>query len=196
MSFRKEKKYRLSHSDMTKLKRLLFSKGMRKLYPRRVVTSCYFDTKNLQLFNDSEEGVLPRKKIRLRWYDNASDCNKEEKISSIEGRFKVTRPFNLKKSPKEHMLFDLYYGELKAVLKVKYRREYYFLGEIRITIDTHIEYCDIRKSGESICKETETVLEVKAPMSCGDNYIEQLIGHSTSRFSKYARGIYLSNMMN
>ena len=43
------------------------------------------------MFADSEEGVLPRKKVRVRWYNNdLSDLQYEEKTSSIEGRFKLS----------------------------------------------------------------------------------------------------------
>ena len=58
MTFRK---YQLCKSEMVEVKKL-FSLGMRELFPSRIVNSCYFDTKNLSLHHDSEEGVMPRKK--------------------------------------------------------------------------------------------------------------------------------------
>ena len=60
MSFRKEKKYRLTFSELAILKQKLLN-SMTNLYPPRIVNSCYFDTE-LKLFNESEEGILPRKK--------------------------------------------------------------------------------------------------------------------------------------
>ena len=56
---------------------------MRELYPKRVINSCYFDSHDLRCFYDSDEGVLPRKKIRLRWYENKKKITKEIKVSSI-----------------------------------------------------------------------------------------------------------------
>ena len=44
MSFRKEKKYRLTISDIRLLKSLLISQGMQILYPKRKINTCYFDT--------------------------------------------------------------------------------------------------------------------------------------------------------
>ena len=88
MSFRKEKKFRLSFSDMLEMKKNLLSLGMIELYPPRLINSCYFDSNDLRLHNESEEGVLPRKKIRIRWYGQESYFTKEVKISSIEGRYK------------------------------------------------------------------------------------------------------------
>ena len=69
MSFRKENKYRLSSSDQKLLKASLLATGMRSQYPKRKISSCYFDTADLALFTASEEGILPRKKVRVRWYN-------------------------------------------------------------------------------------------------------------------------------
>ena len=68
MTFRKEKKIKLSYYELNKIKAYLLDNGMSSLYPKRKINSQYFDTKNLKMFQDSEEGVLPRKKIRVRWY--------------------------------------------------------------------------------------------------------------------------------
>ena len=65
MSFRKEKKFRLSFSELNFMKKNLFQSGMTSLYPARIVNSCYFDTHDLKLFSESEEGVLPRKKFEF-----------------------------------------------------------------------------------------------------------------------------------
>ncbi|MDC1014855.1 VTC domain-containing protein, partial [Candidatus Pelagibacter sp.] len=69
MSFRKEKKFRLSISDFHQLQSLLISQGMSTLHEPRIINSLYYDTPNLIMFHNSEEGVLPRKKIRIRWYN-------------------------------------------------------------------------------------------------------------------------------
>ena len=63
MTFRNERKYRLSYGDSIKLKSDLISRGMKKLYPDREINSEYFDTKELKMFSDSEEGIVPRKKF-------------------------------------------------------------------------------------------------------------------------------------
>ena len=64
---------------------------MNELYPMRKVNSCYFDTNELQMFHDSDQGVLPRKKIRIRNYNDEKIFTEETKISSEEGRFKKTK---------------------------------------------------------------------------------------------------------
>ena len=67
MSFRKEKKIKVTIHEYNKFKNLLFNQGMELLHAPRLISSVYFDTNNLQMFHDSEEGTLPRKKIRIRW---------------------------------------------------------------------------------------------------------------------------------
>ena len=94
MSFRSEKKYKLSYGDSFKIKSQLISLGMKKLFPDREIHSEYLDTKELKMFSDSEEGILPRKKIRIRWYKDKSIQNLETKISSVEGRYKKSEKFS------------------------------------------------------------------------------------------------------
>ena len=94
MSFRKEKKYKLTFSDQNILKNKLIDKGMKILYPKRTVNSVYFDTNNLDFYLNSEEGVLPRKKIRLRWYNkDIKKISKEIKISSVKEGLKFLNLF-------------------------------------------------------------------------------------------------------
>ena len=199
MSFRKEKKFRLSYSDMSELKEYLIVAGMTTLYPSRKINSCYFDTKDLRLYHESEEGVLPRKKIRIRWYDHDFLFTKEVKVSSVEGRYKYTAALNSLHSLKDFEslhLFDQVYGSLSPVLIVKYERDYYSLGNLRVNFDRNISYSDLRLNTTPTFEDGECVMEVKVPIDCDDDYIEGLIPHSTSRFSKYSRGLlYADGMM-
>lgn len=43
-------------------------------YPRGEIHSLYFDTEDLDHFEDSEQGSRQRKKVRIRWYDRASQA--------------------------------------------------------------------------------------------------------------------------
>ncbi len=195
MSFRKEKKYRLTFSELAILKQKLLKSGMTNLYPPRIVNSCYFDTPELKLFNESEEGILPRKKIRVRWYDKSIKFTKEVKISSLEGRFKYQKK-NLKVQNLENLLnikiFDNSYGELMPILNVSYKREYFLFKKLRVTFDENISYTFLKSISKPSYKDNECVMEVKAPINCNDNYIDNLIHYPTTRFSKYARGCILN----
>ena len=198
MSYRKEKKYRLSLSDMAYLKNYLLNEGMKSLFPQRVIKSCYFDTENLTFYQESEEGVLPRKKIRIRWYNNESTYTKEVKISSIEGRFKYTKDQQSIDSFEkicQIKFFDKDYGLVSPSLMVSYKREYFELSKMRLTFDTNLSYQYLRSHFSKTFRDPECVMEVKVPMSCTDDYIESLVNHPTSRFSKYSRGLLFLNGM-
>ena len=191
MSFRKEKKYRLSNSDLKFLKSLLIDKGMKILHPKRIINSCYFDTKNLRMFHDSEEGVIPRKKVRFRWYDNTKIINKEIKITSTEGRYKISSRENedIINNFLFHKAFDKDYGNLYSIILIKYIREYYIYNNLRITFDTGIEYKDIKSINKNKYFEKEVVMEVKTSIFQSDDFFERVIDIQPSRFSKYCRGI-------
>ncbi len=196
MSFRKENKYRLSFSDLATVKKQLFQAGMIFLHPSRLINSCYFDNSELKSFHESEEGVVPRKKFRIRWYNKSNIFTKEIKISSIEGRFKYQKKIlNIHKSDElfDIKIFDKLYGELIPVLIISYEREYFSFNDLRITFDKNISYTFIKSFSKPTFKDSECVMEVKVPIDCDDGYIENLIHLPTSRFSKYTRGYLLKD---
>ena len=191
MSFRIEEKIPLTRSDMAICINELQSRGMEPLFEARLIRSVYFDNSSYQIFRDSEEGVLPRKKLRIRNYPNADNekFSFECKISSIEGRFKSTRAVE---KPEMESLFsqgmiDQVYGVCDPVLIVSYIREYFTLQETRITFDSNIHYSDfrsIRHHDEDWC-----VAEIKAEFGTGAEILNQLITSPRRRFSKYSNGI-------
>ena len=199
MSFRKEKKYRLSLSEQKILKSQLLKNGMKHLHPKRIINSIYFDTRNLDFHLNSEEGVLPRKKIRIRWYNNnISQSQLETKVSSVEGRFKTSKPFkkNILLNKRNLQITDKNYGILKPKVLISYKREYFLFENIRLTFDTDIKYENLQSINNCIMIERECVMEVKSNYKTGDDYILKLVNYPTSRFSKYSRGIIHLNNIN
>jgi hypothetical protein len=192
MSFRNERKYRLSYGDSVKLKSNLIFRGMEKLYPDREINSEYFDTMELKMFSDSEEGILPRKKIRVRWYQDKSIKNLETKISSIEGRFKKSVRYLKNLKEKSSYLQDSFYGKIFTSIIVNYKREYYQFKNFRLTFDTKINYKNSRLNSQIKYNDKETVLEIKTKNLDTNDYIDQFINYPTSRFSKYCRGIHMT----
>jgi hypothetical protein len=188
MSFRKERKFRLTSSDAKELRAKLSNKGMMLLHPNRKITSQYFDTPDLQAFSDSEEGVLPRFKIRVRWYnDDQSVLTFERKVSAVEGRFKTVRRIqkaNFDKICKAGFL-DRDYGRTIPSVEISYERSYFQYENLRITFDTNIRYCFPQSVRQY--RDFEEVVEIKAPMIISDDYLEQVVPVPASRFSKYAR---------
>ena len=169
---------------------------MKEIFPSRIVNSCYFDSHNMRMFNESCEGILPRKKIRLRWYNSSRKINKEIKISSSEGRFKQIsyHPFSTFKSIYQSKMFDNDYGIIKPILLIRYKREYFSFQGIRLTLDSDIRYQSLKNSLNRIIKEMFYVMELKASSTISDDYLLNLFNYSDSGFSKFARGIELTKI--
>ena len=66
MTFRKEEKIIISDTEISSLKNLIEKKGFKILHPKRKIESIYFENIDLRCFYESEEGILPRKKFRIR----------------------------------------------------------------------------------------------------------------------------------
>ena len=197
MSFRKEIKFKISNSDLKFLRINLINAGMTVLYPKRKVCSCYFDTKDLTLFYQSEEGILPRKKVRYRWYGNDKKINQEIKISSVEGRFKILEKFYHNKQYlfKKHIFKDSQNGLLYPKILITYNREYFIIKNLRLTIDTEIQYLDIKKNFQIVLFDSDNVIEIKTNLEGAENKIEKFLQLRQSRFSKYCRGILRLNSL-
>ena len=94
MSFRNEEKLRVASSKIFNLKQWINENLGIILFPTRIINSIYFDNQDFTMYRHSIEGVVPRKKIRLRSYDEefifTKNINKEIKISSVEGRYKIS----------------------------------------------------------------------------------------------------------
>ena len=92
MDFKKEKQKRHEIKfliNQQEQKNFITKNNLTKIFPDRIVESIYFDTKNLQFFNLSEEGVTPRFKIRLRGYNGEDLNNLEVKTTNNYHREKV-----------------------------------------------------------------------------------------------------------
>tara|TARA_B100001029_G_scaffold120116_1_gene99712 strand:- start:154 stop:789 length:636 start_codon:yes stop_codon:yes gene_type:complete len=199
MSFRKEIKSTLNDGKISILIKWIFKNNGKVLFPERVVNSIYFDNKNLNMYFESVEGVLPRKKIRLRLYNSENylknflnNTNLELKISSVEGRYKISKRQLIKGIKKNQFsINDKDYGLCKPVLNVTYLRTYYKINGIRLTIDRKINYKKIKFSRilPYSIQDKLNVVELKYSNSELDNKILDLFPFQFNRFSKYCRGI-------
>ena len=159
---------------------------MKFLYPKRLISSVYLDNTSLDMFSDSEDGILPRKKIRIREYpQKPNERSLEIKISSIEGRFKETFVIDNELYNKylKEGYFDISYGVCKPLVKVEFSREYFQLAGVRITFDSEIKY---ESSGSfKIFHENRNVVELKASKDVSSDFLNSLISEPRRRFSKY-----------
>ena len=187
MSFRKEIKFKLSLSDFITLKSQLLDNGMKVMYPIRQVNSFYFDNYDYLFLNQSLDGVVPRKKIRLRWYNDNYLINKETKITTIEGRFKMSEAYKLNNFS-TLSLFDNIYGNLVPSIFITYSREYYNFNGLRLTFDENIIYKNLRSILSTEFVDTERVMEIKTSIDTPDDFINKYISFPSNDFSKYVRG--------
>tara|TARA_A100001037_G_C14910721_1_gene527092 strand:- start:186 stop:788 length:603 start_codon:yes stop_codon:yes gene_type:complete len=195
MSFRKEEKLHIYNSQLLNLLNWVYENGGYKLYESRIVSSTYLDNDEMKMFEDSEEGCVPRKKIRIRSYDrNEHQLDKsalEIKTSSVEGRYKTTnKDFDLKKIMSIGF-FDKDYGICKPRVRVTYEREYYKIHDVRLTVDRNIEYLKLNTRGRGIYKkhDPDIIVEVKAEDYVPIEYLFKKFHFDRIRFSKYSKAI-------
>lgn len=195
MSFRKEEKLKVNKNQIINLLKWIGEQGGRQLHQPRIVSSTYFDNDNWGMFLDSEEGCIPRKKIRIRSYDknnhSASSSKYEIKFSSLEGRYKTTAPISNLKKIMRIGVFDEKYGICKPRVRITYLRKYYSISGVRLTIDENIQYMRIdgKYTSPYIIKEPEIAVEIKAIDQVSAEYLQSNFPFERHRFSKYSKAI-------
>ena len=192
MSYRYEDKIVLSPSEFRVLKANLLNISLKHLHEPRVINSVYFDNLNFDSFNLSEEGVVPRKKIRIRNYPQTKNQHYflEEKVTSDDGRFKQSKQIDLIKVNKflNFGYIDQDLGLMKASIGIRYLREYYSFQGLRITFDQNIKYFSYKKK-TMFAPELWNIVEIKYKNISDLEKIDHLNTYPKERFSKYCRGI-------
>ncbi|MDB3888597.1 VTC domain-containing protein [Candidatus Pelagibacter sp.] len=191
MTFRIEEKLLINFTQLFDFKKWLSKKGYNKLHPDRKIKSLYFENLNNQMYIDSEEGISPRKKIRIRNYPEHKDQNffLEKKISSPDGRFKEKKIVKNEEidNLKKFGYFDETYRSCHPKLFVEYTREYFDAKICRLTIDTNIFYTEFNKSN-FIKTDPYVAVEIKAKIDTNLDLLMSKFPFQRVRFSKYCRG--------
>jgi len=190
MSFRLEHKLFITKEHITNFKKYLLNNRALSIFEKRNIHSLYFENKKNEMYTDSMEGSVPRKKIRIRYYPN-SNSNKiffEKKISSVEGRFKKRKEINKIEfeNLKSRGINDTQYGTCYPVIFVTYEREYYKIDDVRVTIDNNISYQQYRK--KIAFKDPHLIVELKASVTKDLDELFKLFPFQNIRFSKYCNG--------
>ena len=189
-----------------------------KLHPDRWVNNIYFDNINLDLFNQSIEGMSRRAKVRLRWYGDFYNIEKpilELKLKSGYKNMKKTLSIKDKFIYKNNLqifynnlinskgLNDKYrylLKELRPVLANRYFRSYHSSADnkYRITTDTNLNFANlITSSLTSIIwkKQKDTsIVEIKFQKTNKNitNFMTELRSrYRMSQISKYTHGLQL-----
>ena len=187
MSFRIEEKLFFKSENIFEFRKFLSKESAKILYTKRVIKSLYFDNLKLDMYKDSIEGSVPRKKIRVRNYPNADDKNYylETKISSVEGRFK-TRKIITKdefEDLKKRGILDNIYGTCLPNLYVTYEREYAKINDVRISIDKNISYENFLTN--QVYNDSNSIVELKTSILKNLDELIKTFPFQKIRFSKY-----------
>ena len=191
MNKRIEEKYFISKNQLYEfINWINFNNGI-EIFKPRLISSVYFDNYYLDFYKLSEEGITPRKKIRIRNYPN-SDNNKyflETKINHTHKKIKksINIDLNIFQNYINKGLFDSQNGHCKPIVKVSYLRKYFKLFNHRLTIDTNIEYFNFNSSNKQI--EENIIIELKNLDNKEALNTENLFYFKKIRFSKYCNAI-------
>lgn len=192
MTFRIERKLHLDNKNIFELKNIFSNQGFKRIFPNRIIFSCYLDTIDYQMYKDSIEGIVPRKKIRLRSYNKLfkEKVYLEIKINSVEGRYKKVTEVSNYKDIFDRGYFDQDYGICYPKLLVKYKRSYFKKDNVRLTIDKGVKFSKFYKDLKNNFSSFENY--DCAELKCNNIYelskieLDQL---KIIRNSKYCNGI-------
>ena len=198
MNSRIEQKLEINKDDYLDVLKWLKKNNAKSLYPTRLISSIYFDTNNLEMFYETLEGFVPRKKIRIRTYDctefteTKGIYNLEIKLTTENERYKnISKNINLKDALRNG-IFDDKYGICWPKIKISYKREYFIIKDYRITIDSDIQYeplVENKISLKDIFKDNSMVLEIKVDANIDKLELIKQLPFPITRFSKYERAI-------
>jgi hypothetical protein len=191
MSFRVEEKLNIDKKNIDSFKAWIIENHGIKIFPDRKIVSEYFDNEQLDMHYEGEEGIVPRKKIRIRHYlskDNKiKDYFLEKKINSIEGRFKISKKIHNYKNILKKGFIEPSYGVCKAKVRVEYMRSYFKIFDVRLTFDRDIAYSKFNSKLKK--KDDSIIVEIKSQNLNFINHIQQRFPFNRIRFSKYSRAI-------
>ena len=191
MSFRIEQKIKINLNNFLFFKEWLTKNKFNEMYPSRIVSSIYYDNKALQMYNESIEGITPRKKIRIRHYplDENKTFFLEEKLSSVEGRFKTKKNIELTNGNHPKFINDKDYGLCKKVIQIEYNREYFGSDQFRITIDTDIKFKSLLMRKKVKGKINKVAVEIKTSYDYPMDKLLNDLPFEYIRFSKYCEAV-------
>ena len=208
---RQEFKKSFDSKYYSSFKSQISSLGFKNQFQKRTVTSIYFDTFNLDFYQESQEGLSPRKKIRIRWYDGEKlaskleiketlSCSRRKFVRSLcKNEMKYLENARTNRVHSVPIIFPEFSTLLYPILQVSYEREY-FIGndpEQRCTLDSRISFkpllLSIFMSNASrktiLSKDQNNVLELKTPDKSAKSDFWTVFKSQNSRYSKYCCGV-------
>jgi hypothetical protein len=218
---RREVKFTLPHTDVGTLRRLLLGNGRPVVFQDQVSTvrSVYFDDARLSACQANFDGIAPRAKLRLRWYDAlrpGHECYLElkwrnnrvtgkhrlhlrspEPIGALPYRAILARLAEV--APSE--LLPALAAHPEPIVLVEYRREHFASPDrrVRATLDYRLVYYD-QTGRQRICTsfgqphEGFAVLEGKMPLG-GDAELRALLHPFAARAHRCSKYVHACQML-
>jgi hypothetical protein len=185
--------------------------GFRMAYPVRQVNSFYFDTHDLDTFNDHISGVPIRQKLRYRWYgknlDQAQMGQMEVKIKSEQAGWKIVEKLDAEfrfhnaswailveqmRAASSGLVRELLSVSRPVVLTV-YQREYFVSanGLVRLTIDSNLRGFDQYFSACPNIRfpnpaDGQLIIELKSAVSQAAE-LGDVLAHFPARANRYSK---------
>lgn len=192
---RNEIKFTGNHGQ---LRKVISRQAASRAYPTRVINSIYFDTPDFDDYNDSEEGSVPRRKTRLRWYGKGIiplvlSGSLEDKSTHANHRDKSA--FRIREISHEklvELVNSIRRTTMRPVVLVSYVREYFATaGGLRFTLDRQIEYTALNRHFGStrVQRDYTNVLELKVPLDVDYSHATKEYSDLRTRFSKYCQAV-------
>ena len=189
-------------SNYQYLKELIIISDYTKHYPSRHINSIYFDDVDLSLFKQSEEGNVPRFKLRYRWYGKqtfSSEGNLEKKITYEQFRDKKIKKIkNCKFNKLSHLINSEFGFYFNPIIKVQYLREYFIHSNgNRVTLDSNIKFLKLSENVKTFDEafEDDSIMEFKIDITEDENKIFQQVHNLRTRYSKYCEGVKKLNQL-
>tara|TARA_X000000368_G_C22879914_1_gene644812 strand:- start:222 stop:869 length:648 start_codon:yes stop_codon:yes gene_type:complete len=159
---------------------------LKEIYQKRKITSIYYDTKYLDFYNLSQEGILPRKKVRIRFY-NIGEYNLEIKSQDFYSKIKKIIKLKNIEDLNYHLLDNGITQQLKPKINVNFIRRYFLSTVGRITIDRDINY--------SICN-SGSIFEIRNKIISNQKILEIKYENINDKIPVSFRGIELKEQRN
>ena len=215
---RYERKFKFKRGLSTCLGNFLICNQFKEIYPKRIISSLYYDDINYKNYYDSINGLSERSKLRIRFYNKNLD-NLQIEIKNKQGElgnklfpnlkdifyddlYNLEYPTELIKSSKKcfpNKVNNKYY----PLIFVNYKRRYFIseFKDMRITIDSSIKFSAASLKNKSIFIDSprnaeHNVLEIKFSQDqiINENFIYILSNNfdlSLDRSSKYCDAVEL-----
>ncbi len=168
-----------------------------KLYDDRLINSIYFDNDKFEIYNDSVEGISPRKKIRLRFYGDKNQFDKqkeillEKKFTNFTGRSKISKKIKDFNDYLKYGILDTKYGICYPRTVVSYLRSYHVCNDFRVTMDTNINFqsYNLENPIHKLVSIEDIIVEIKTNNISRIDELKKTFPFSEIRFSKYCKSI-------